>query len=115
MRLQPTNPMNRAMVSVLIFEVIVFGLGIPGMLLLDQVSVPVAVASTSVAALLAIAAAGTLRRPIGYPLGWLAQIAGLALGFLTSMMFAAVGIFVVVWVGSFVLGKKIERTPKPSA
>ncbi|MGJ6981528.1 DUF4233 domain-containing protein [Aestuariimicrobium soli] len=109
--LSADNPMNRAMLSLLVFEVIVFGLGIPGMLLLDDVPVAVAVGATSAAIVLAIAAAGTLRRPIGYPLGWLTQVAGLALGFLTPMMFAASGIFALVWVGCFVLGRRIENTP----
>lgn len=114
-RLAPTNPMNRAMISALVFEVIVFALGIPGMLLLDDVPVGVAVGSTAAAVLLAVVASGTLRRPIGYPLGWLAQAAGLALGFLTPMMFAASGIFVLVWVGCFVLGKRLEKRPGPAA
>lgn len=109
--LSPTNPMNRAMLSLLVFEVIVFGLGIPGMLLLDHVPLPLAIGATSIAMLLAVLAAGTLRRPIGYPLGWLTQLAGIALGFLTPMMFAASGIFALVWVGCFVLGRRIERPP----
>jgi hypothetical protein len=113
MRLTPTNPMNRALLSALVFEVIVFGLGIPGMLLLDRVPVGLAVSTTTVAMVLALAAAATLRRPVGYPLGWLAQLAGLALGFLTPMMFAASGIFALVWAGCFVLGKRIEKQARP--
>ena len=113
--LEPQNPMNRAMMPILIFEVIVFALGIPGMILLSNVSTSLALGATGVACLLAIAASGTLKKPWGYPLGWLTQIVGIALGFLTPMMFAAGGIFALVWLGCFVLGKRIERHQRVSA
>lgn len=110
MRLSPTNPMNRAIYSVLIFEVIVFGLAIPGMLLVDDVAVPLAVGSVAVASLLVVAACAGLRKSWGYPVGWVAQVAGVALGFLTPMMFAVGGLFALIFAGSFVLGRRIEGT-----
>ncbi|WP_328701841.1 DUF4233 domain-containing protein [Aestuariimicrobium ganziense] len=111
MRLQPTNPMNRAIISVLAFEVIVFGLAVPGMLLVDQVRTPVALASVGVAALLAVAGIAGLRRSWGYPVAWLAQIAGVLLGLLTPMMYAVGGLFALIFLGSFVLGRRIETSP----
>lgn len=110
MRLRPDNPMNRAIVSVLVFEVIVFGLAIPGMLLIDDVPVPVAVVSVTVACLLAVAATAGLRRPWGYPVAWLTQVAGVALGILTPMMYAVGGLFALIFIGSFVLGRRIENS-----
>ena len=51
-----------------------------------------------------------MRRPhVGYPLGWLTQIAALALGFLTAAMFALGGLFLALWTISFVLGKRLEQ------
>ncbi len=64
------------------------------------------------AALLALVAAGMLRQPWGYPLGWVAQIAGIALGLLTSAMFVVGAMFAAIWLISFVLGKKLDaRAP----
>lgn len=115
MRLKPDNPMNRAVLSVLIFEVIVFWLGFPGMIMLDDVALVPALVAVSVASLLAIVSAVLLKRPAGYPLGWLTQLVGISLGFLTPMMFAAAGIFALIWVTCIVLGRKIENTPRPQS
>ncbi len=111
MRLAPTNPMGRAMLSILGFEVIVFGLAIPGMIQVSEVSVGMAFALGGAAAVLAIIAAALLRRPIGYPLGWLTQLVAIALGFATPMMFAVGGMFALLWVVCFVLGRRIAATP----
>ena len=109
MRLRPDNPMNKALLSLLIFEVIAFWLALPGMLLVDSRGVAVSVIATTAASLLALASAVTLKRPIGYPLGWATQVAGIALGFLTSMMFVLGLIFAVIWVVSFVFGRRLEE------
>jgi membrane protein implicated in regulation of membrane protease activity len=45
---------------------------------------------------------------VGYILGWAAQLAGLALGFLTATMFIVGALFAAVWVLSFVLGKRLD-------
>lgn len=115
MRLAVDNPMNRAVMSVLIFEVIVFWLGFPGMIMLDHIPVLWAALACGGASLLAIAATATLKRPIGYPLAWLTQIVAVLLGLLTPMMFGAGGIFALIFVTCFVLGKKIENHPRPTS
>src|SRR4029450_4200111 len=94
--------MRVVLMTVLIFEGIVFGLAIPVMILVSGVAPAaaagfgggaalVAPAARAVvaggAALMALAAAGLLRSRLGYILGWIAQLVGLALGFLTPMMF----------------------------
>ena len=61
------------------------------------------------AALLALVAAGTLRRPTGYYVGWVTQLVGVALGFLTSPMFVVGVMFAAIWVISFVLGKRLDE------
>jgi hypothetical protein len=49
-------------------------------------------------------------------MGWLTQLVGLGLGLLTSAMFIVGGMFLALWVLSFVLGKRLDepgqaRTP----
>lgn len=114
LRLSPTNPMNKALVSLLIFEVIVFWLAFPGMLLVSSRPLAVSLVVTGAASLLALVASLTLKRPYGYPLGWLTQLVGIALGFLTSMMFIVGIVFAVIWVTSFVLGRRIEAAQAAS-
>ncbi|MFZ0529437.1 MAG: DUF4233 domain-containing protein, partial [Propionicimonas sp.] len=45
----------------------------------------------------------------GYPLGWLTQVVAVALGFATPMMFAVGGMFALLWVVCFILGRRIEQ------
>ena len=109
------NPMRVVLMTVLIFEVIVFGLAIPVMIFISDVSGAAAAGFGGATALLALLAAGLLRRPpLGYILGWLAQLAGLALGLLTSTMFIVGGLFAAVWVLAFVLGKRLDSRMEAS-
>ena len=61
-----------------------------------------------VIALSLIAVMARLRRPDGYPIAWAAQLVAVLLGFLTPAMFLMGAIFLVIWVVSFVLGRRIE-------
>jgi hypothetical protein len=108
------NPMRVVLQTVLIFEVIVFGLAIPGMILVSEVPAAVAAGFAGGAALLALLAAGFLRSRVGYLLGWFAQLAGLALGFLTATMFIVGALFTAVWVMSFLMGKRLDSRMEPS-
>ena len=111
MRLAPTNPMGRAMLSILAFEAIVFGLAIAGMIQVSDVAVPVAFGLGFGGVALALVAAALLRRPVGYPLGWFTQLVAIGFGFATEMMFVVGGMFALLWVVCFVLGRLIETTP----
>ena len=103
------NPMRAVLMTVLIFEVIVFGLAIPVMIFVSDVPGAAAAGFGGATAALALVAAGLLRRPpVGYILGWLTQLAGLALGLLTPPMFIVGGLFAGVWVLAFVLGKRLD-------
>ncbi len=115
MGLDRTNPMGRVMLSILAFEAIVFGLAIAGMIQVDAVSVPVAFGIGLGAVALAVLAAALLRRPLGYPLGWLTQVVAVGMGFVTEMMFAVGGMFALLWAVCFVLGRRIEKTHRASA
>ena len=112
--LTPRNPMRVVLLSVLLFEVVVFALAIPVMILVSNVSPAPAALLGSGSALLALASAGLLRKPAGYPIGWVAQLAGVLLGFLTPAMFVVGGMFAGLWVLSFVLGKRLDARPAPT-
>lgn len=111
MTLSAGNPMRSVLMTLLFFEIVVFGLSVPVMIFLSDISTSTAIAYGTAAALLALAGALLIRRPVGYLVGWVAQVAGVALGFVISAMFAIGGMFLVLWVITFVLGKKLDAMP----
>ena len=106
--LTPRNPMRVVLLSTLLFEVILYALAIPVMILVSHAAAAPAALLGSGAALLALVGAGLLRKPVGYPVGWVAQLAGILLGFLTPAMFVVGALFAALWVVSFVLGKRLD-------
>lgn len=111
MTLSGTNPLRSALMSVLIFEIIVFWLAFAGMVQLADVPVGAAVAWTSVASVLALIASMGLRKGWGYWFGWAAQVAAVLLGLLTPWMYAMGIVFALIWTMSFVLGKRLDNRP----
>jgi hypothetical protein len=112
--LSPGNPMRVVLMTVLIFEMIAFGLAIPVMIFVSEVPAAAAAGFGAGTAALAFAAAALLRTQAGFVLGWLAQLAGLALGLLTTTMFIVGAIFAAVWVLAFVLGKRLDSRMETS-
>ena len=112
--LKAGNPMRVVLMTVLIFETIVFGLSAPVMILISNVSAAAAAGFAGGAALLALLAAALLRSPVGYVLGWLTQVAGVALGLLTPSMFLVGTLVAAVWVLAFVLGKRLDSRMEAS-
>jgi hypothetical protein len=108
------NPMRVVLMTVLIFEMIVFGLAVPVMIFISNVPAAAAAGFGGGAAVLALVAAGLLRSGVGYVLGWLTQLAGLALGFLTTLMFVVGMLLAAVWVLAFVLGKRLDSRMETS-
>jgi hypothetical protein len=108
------NPMRVVLMTVLIFEMVVFGLAIPVMIFISGVPAEAAGALGGAAAVLAVVAAALLRNRVGYVLGWIAQVAGLALGLLTALMFIVGALFAAVWVLAFVLGKRLDSRMETS-
>lgn len=108
------NPMRVVLMTVLIFEMIVFSLAVPVMIFISNVPAAAAASFGGGAAVLALVAAGLLRSGVGYVLGWLAQLAGLALGFLTTLMFVVGILLAAVWVLAFVLGKRLDSRMETS-
>jgi hypothetical protein len=112
--LSAKNPMRRVLMITLCFEVIVFGLAVPVMHYVSSVPLEQAALLGGGAALLAIVSAALMRSPIGYVLGWLTQLAGLALGFLTPSMFAVGAMFAAIWVVTVILGRKLDANAAAS-
>jgi hypothetical protein len=108
--LEAGNPMRSVLLLVLVFEAISFGLAIPVMIFVSQVSPGSAAGAGGAAVLLALIGATLLRRPIGYVLGWLTQLAGIALGFATWGMFVVGVLFAALWVLVFALGKRLQAS-----
>lgn len=114
MRLSPTNPLRSALMSVLVFEVVVFWLAFAGMVQVSGVAVGTAAVWVGVASVLAIVATAGLRRGWGYPVAWLTQAAAIALGLLTPWMYAMGIIFALIWTISFILGKRLDARTNPN-
>ncbi|WP_051214996.1 DUF4233 domain-containing protein [Granulicoccus phenolivorans] len=108
LNLEPANPMRTPLSTVLFSEVLVVGLAIPVMIMVAHVSAPVAGVAGGVVALLALVAAGRLRKD-HYLLGWITQIGVLLLGFLTYGMIIMGVMFAALWVISFVLGRRLDQ------
>ncbi|TDT33991.1 DUF4233 domain-containing protein [Naumannella halotolerans] len=113
MKLQPGNPMQSVLLTVLAFEVIVYGLSI---FVLDRIAgLPIALAAAlgGGVALLALLAAATLRRgTVGYVLGWLTQIVSIGLGFAQPAIWVMVALFGGLWVLCLILGRRLERNAR---
>lgn len=109
MRLSAKNPMRVVLLTVLLSEVLVFGLAIPVMVLVSNVPAGTAGLFAGAAAVLALVAAGLMRRPVGYPLGWLTQLVGVALGVLTAPMYVIGALFLALWLISFLLGRRLDE------
>lgn len=65
--------------------------------------------------MLAVVAAGLLRKAVGWPLGWLAQAVGVGLGLATDMMWWVGGIFAALWVLIFALGRALDQRSDTAA
>lgn len=106
--LAPGNPMARPLASVVGFEVIVIGLAIPGMILVSDVATPTATVVGVVGMVLSAVATVLVARRDSYLVGWLTQLYAVAMGLATPMMYLVGAIFAVIWVASFVLGRRLE-------
>ena len=56
-----------------------------------------------------LAAAGSARTRVGYALGWVAQLALVALGVLHPAMFTIGALFAAMWVYAVVSGRRADR------
>lgn len=62
----------------------------------------------SALAVLALLAAGSLRRPVGVTLGWVVQVATLASAFVVPMMLVIGLVFLALWLWCLVRGQQVD-------
>lgn len=94
--------------AMLTLQAIVVGLAVPVLISVEDVDKSLALPLGLGLAVVCILAAGMLRKPWAYTLGHLCQVATIALGFLSPVMFFVGGLFALLWISAFLLGRRIE-------
>ncbi len=69
----------------------------------------IALAGGGVFILVLLATVAVLRYPWGVVIGWMLQVALIALGILTPLMFVVGGGFALLWIYCFIRGRRIDR------
>jgi fatty acid desaturase len=97
---------------VLGFEAIVVGLGALTMLGLKAIDLTQAIVGGGIVVAVLIAGALLARFTFGLVLGWLAQAAVMATGFIVGAMFVVGIVFTAMWVYALVQGARIDQAKK---
>ncbi len=97
---------------VLGFEAIVVGLGVLTMLGLKSINLVQAIFGGGLVIALLIVGALLARFTVGIVLGWLAQAAVMATGFIVGAMFVVGIVFTAMWVYALVQGGRIDQAKK---
>jgi hypothetical protein len=97
---------------VLAFEAIVVGLGALTMLGLKSIDLVQAIVGGGLVIAVLIAGALLARFTFGIVLGWLAQAAVMATGFIVGAMFVVGIVFTAMWVYALVQGGRVDRAKK---
>ena len=103
------SPRRGMCAAVLCLEAIVLGLTTPVLITIANVDTGVALLVGLGLAVLCLLVAGMLRSEWAYALGWLIQVAAIALGFWIGLMFFLGGVFAALWATAYLLGRRIER------
>jgi hypothetical protein len=103
------SPRRGMAAAVLSLEAITLGLTTPVMITIADVSTGTALAVGLGLALVCLFLAGALRAEWAYAVGYVVQVAAIALGFVVPVMFGLGLIFAALWAGADLLGRKIER------
>ena len=90
-------------------EAIVFALTTPALLTLTDVETSTGVGLGVGLAVACVLVAGLVRRPGGLQLGFVLQVAALALGLLVPMMFLLGSVFLALYAAAYVVGGRIDR------
>lgn len=94
--------------AVLLFEAIVFGLATPVMVTVYDVDLSTALWVGLGLATASILVIGLLGRDWGYWFGHGLQVGAIALGLVVPIMYLLGAIFAGLWVGAYLLGRKIR-------
>ncbi len=103
------SPRRGMCAGVLSLEAITLGLTTPVMITIADVDTGLALAIGLGLAVLCLLTAGLLRHEWAYGLGWLIQVAAVAMGFVIGIMFFLGAVFALLWATAYLLGRKIER------
>jgi Protein of unknown function (DUF4233) len=95
--------------AILSLEAVVLGLTTPVMINLGGVPWRTALAVGLGLAVVCLLLAGLLRWEGAYVVGWLVQVAAIALGLVVAMMFVLGPIFALLWGTAYFLGRRIEH------
>jgi len=94
---------------VLGFELVIVFLGSLVLFGLHTLPAALALGGGAVLIVVMIAAVGLLRYPVGIALGWIAQLAVVAAGFLVPAFFIVGAIFTAIWTYCMIAGARIDR------
>ncbi|MGN6250812.1 MAG: DUF4233 domain-containing protein [Marmoricola sp.] len=100
---------RRLCVAILSLEAIVLGLSTLVLLPLVDVSTATALGIGLGLMVACIVLSGLMRFRWALALGWLVQLAAIALGTVISAMYVLGVVFLVLWATAYFLGEKIER------
>jgi hypothetical protein len=100
---------RRLCAAILLLEAIVLGLSTPVLISVESVDTARALWIGLGLTVACLVAAGLLRRPWGYWLGWVIQVAAIVLGFQVGAMFALGAVFLALWITAVRLGRTIDR------
>jgi Protein of unknown function (DUF4233) len=103
------SPRRGMCAAVLSLEAITLGLTTPVLITVVNIDVGKALAVGLGLAVLCLLVAGMLRSEWAYALGWLIQVAAIALGFWIGLMYFLGAVFALLWATAYLLGRKIER------
>ena len=106
---QQRSPRRGMCAAILCLEAITLGLTTPVMISVADVAVATALWIGLGLMAVCLLLAGLLRAEWAYVLGWMVQVAAIALGLIISMMFLLGAIFALLWASAYFLGRKIER------
>ncbi len=95
--------------AVLALEAITVGLATPVLISIENVGVGLALTLGLGLCVICLVLSGMLRRPWAYTAGWVVQVAAIAMGFLTPIMFVLGIVFAILWAMADLLGRKIDR------
>ena len=95
--------------AVLALEGIVVALSTPVMVVVADVPLATALLVGLGVAATCLVLAGMLRSEAAYVVGWVVQVAAIAIGVVVPLMFFLGVLFALLWATAYLLGRKIER------
>jgi hypothetical protein len=95
--------------GMLCLEAMVVFLTTPVMLTVTDVSTAAGLVVGLGLTLACVIGAGLMRTRAGFVLGWVVQVAAIALGVVVPVMFGLGAVFLALYAGSVLLGAKIDR------